>query len=79
MQPLGPPLKCVGKWVKVGDLPTPRYECTCAMITYSEMVVGGGRSGRDWLKRMDISSIKLTDSAIWGEGMHLINLHMYYY
>ena len=45
-----------GEWVKVGDLPTPRRDCTCAMITDSEMVVAGGRSERDWLKKMDISS-----------------------
>ena len=47
-----------GEWVKVGDFPTPRYNCTCAMITDREMVVAGGMSGRDLLKRMDISSIK---------------------
>ena len=47
-----------GEWVKVGDLPTPRWDCTCAMITNKEMVVAGGWSGGDRLKRMDISSIK---------------------
>ena len=31
-----------GEWVKVGDLPTPRYDCTCAMITDTEMLVAGG-------------------------------------
>ena len=31
-----------GEWVKVGDLPTPRYDCTCAMITDREMIVVGG-------------------------------------
>ena len=46
-----------GEWVKVGDLPTPRYNCTCAMITDREMVVAGGGSGDYRLKRMDISSI----------------------
>ena len=46
-----------GEWVKVGDLPTPRYTCTCAMITDREMVVAGGMSGGDRLKRMDIVSI----------------------
>ena len=46
-----------GEWVKVGDLPTPRYNCTCAMITDREMVMAGGLSGGVWLKRMDISSI----------------------
>ena len=46
-----------GEWVKVGDLSTPRLNCTCAMITDREMVVAGGMSGGVWLKRMDISSI----------------------
>ena len=46
-----------GEWVKVGDLPTLRYHCTCAMITDREMVVAGGWSGGDRQKRMDISSI----------------------
>ena len=46
-----------GEWVKVGDLPTPRYYCTCAMITDREMLVAGGMSGRYRQKRMDISSI----------------------
>ena len=31
-----------GEWVKVGDLPTPRYWSTCAMITDTEMLVAGG-------------------------------------
>ena len=46
-----------GEWVNVGDLPTPRMDCTCAMITEREMVVAGGWSGDGSLKRMDISSI----------------------
>ena len=35
-----------GEWMKVGDLPTPRYNCTCAMITDTEMLVAGGRGDR---------------------------------
>ena len=31
-----------GEWVKVGDLPTPRSSCTCAMIADSEILVAGG-------------------------------------
>ena len=46
-----------GEWVKVGDLPIPRCNCTCAMITVREMVVAGGFSEGYRLKRMDISSI----------------------
>ena len=32
-----------GVWVKVGDLPSPRYSCTCAMTTDRDMLVAGGR------------------------------------
>ena len=35
-----------GEWVKVGDLPTPRLHCTCAMITDTEMLVAGERDYR---------------------------------
>ena len=45
-----------GEWVKVGDLPAPRYNCTCAMITDGEMLVAGGY-GDSRLKRMDIALI----------------------
>ena len=31
------------KWVKVGNLPTPRNYCTCAMISYVELLVAGGK------------------------------------
>ena len=47
-----------GEWVKVGDLPTPRWNCICVMIKDREMVVAGGMSGGDRLQRMDIASIK---------------------
>ena len=33
-------------WVKVGDLPTPRYSCTCAMITKREILVAGGQDDK---------------------------------
>ena len=46
-----------GEWVKVGDLPTPRWNCTCAMITDREMVVAGGMIGGYRQKRMAFSSI----------------------
>ena len=45
-----------GEWVKVGDLPSPCSECTCAMITDSEVLVAGGRDGQQ-LKRVDIALI----------------------
>ena len=31
-----------GEWVKVGDLPTPRHDCTCAMVAEREILVTGG-------------------------------------
>ena len=30
------------EWVKVGDLPSPYYRCTCAMTTDREIIVAGG-------------------------------------
>ena len=48
-----------GEWVKVGDLPTPRWNCTCAMITDRELLVAGGyHQDVNRLKRMDIALIK---------------------
>ena len=48
--------KCM---VKVGDLPTPRYHCTCAMITDRELLFAGGYDqDGNRLKRMDIALIK---------------------
>ena len=45
-----------GEWVKVGDLPTPRYNCACAD---REMLVAGGiDQDGNRLKRMDIALIK---------------------
>ncbi len=29
-------------WVKVGDLPTPRYHCTCSVLSSGEVIVAGG-------------------------------------
>ena len=46
-----------GTWVKVGDMPTPRYQCTCAMIADREMLVAGGRENIDYLCRSDIAII----------------------
>ena len=31
------------EWVKVGDLPTPRYECSCAVTADNEVLVAGGK------------------------------------
>ena len=46
-----------GEWVKVGDLPTPRSQCTCAMVTDREMIVAGGFSGADKILRLDFALI----------------------
>ncbi len=44
-------------WMKVGDLPSPRFNCTCAMTTNREVLVAGGHDGQQWLKRVDLSLI----------------------
>ena len=46
-----------GQWVKVGDLPSPRYHCTCVMISDKELIVAGGTDDRD-------RYLKSTDSAL---------------
>ena len=46
-----------GEWAKMGDLPTPRYNCTCAVIADKEVLVAGGTgAGDNRLKRVDITS-----------------------
>jgi hypothetical protein len=46
-----------GEWVKVGDLPTPRCHCTCAMITdrSQEILVTGGHDNTHFLSNVDIA------------------------
>ncbi len=33
------------RWVKVGDLPTARYSCTCSVLPSGEVIVAGGFNG----------------------------------
>ena len=47
-----------GKWVKVGDLPTPRRCCICTKITDKEMLVAGGDDRIITLKSTDIALLK---------------------
>ena len=46
-----------GQWVKVADLPSPRYLCTCNRISDKELIVAGGDDDRD-------RYLKSTDSAL---------------
>ena len=46
-----------GEWVKVGDVPSPRYQCTCAVTADREVLVAGGWDGHDHLKRVDFARI----------------------
>ncbi len=34
----------IRRWVKVGDLPTVRYSCTCSVLPSGEVIVAGGRT-----------------------------------
>ena len=45
------------EWVRVGDLPAPRRNCTCSMIADREILVAGGWSGVKVLTRMDMAVI----------------------
>ena len=46
-----------GQWVKVADLPSPRYLCTCNRISDKELIVAGGGDDHDYY-------LKSTDSAL---------------
>ena len=47
-----------GEWVKVGDVPTPRFSCTSAMVGDREILVTGGR------KRSSCHNLKAVDIAV---------------
>ena len=56
-----------GQWVKLADMPTPRFACTCIMTSDNELLVGGGYSAihNDWLKAVDIACTdKLTEKDL---------------
>ncbi len=45
------------RWVKVGDLPTARYDCTCSVLPSGEVIVAGGISGHIYIDTVDFLSI----------------------
>ena len=46
-----------GKWLKVGDLPHPRWQCNSVMINDREVMVVGGYEGLNKTSRTDIALI----------------------
>ena len=48
-----------GEWVKVGDLPFPRFNCTCARITDGEILVVGGEDNQTVFKNTDLARLSL--------------------
>ena len=46
-----------GEWVKVGDLPTPRRKCTCAMITNREILIAGGTTAFEIMCTLHLGNI----------------------
>ncbi len=46
-----------GAWVKVGDLPSPRYNCTCAVTAQREVLVAGGEDERELSKKVDFAPL----------------------
>ena len=45
------------RWVKVGDLPTARYYCTCSVLPSGEVIVAGGYNGSSKISTVDFLSI----------------------
>ena len=46
------------KWVKVGDLPTPRWKCACLLVVEREILVVGGYDNGGKLRKTDVASIQ---------------------
>ncbi len=47
------------RWVKVGDLPTARYCCTCSVLPSGEVIVAGGQTNLvDYIQTVDFFSYK---------------------
>ena len=43
------------RWVKVGDLPTARYNCTCSVLPSGEVIVAGGQTQlSDYIPTVDL-------------------------
>ena len=46
-----------GSWVKVGDLPTQRWQCACIVLPSGEIFVAGGNDVYDYFCSVDIATI----------------------
>lgn len=47
-----------GEWVKIGDLPSPRCDCSCTTISNRELFIAGGSDNNNsWQKRIDKATI----------------------
>ena len=45
-------------WVKVGDLPTARFGCSCSVLPDGEVIIAGGQTGNGkWINTVDFVSI----------------------
>ena len=55
----------IGEWTKVGDLPAPRYQCTCTALTNRELLVAGGEDAYGYrLKSVDIALMLSATASI---------------
>ena len=46
------------RWVKVGDLPTARYKCTCSVLPSEEILIAGGQvRPSSYLSRVDLLTV----------------------
>ncbi len=41
------------RWVKVGYLPTARYNCTCSVLPSGEVIVAGGETNVDYIQTVE--------------------------
>lgn len=46
-----------GKWIKVGELPTPRTYCSCIPLSSGELMVVGGHENSERSRRVDVAAV----------------------
>ena len=70
---------CSRSWIKAGELPTKRYECTCTVLPSGDLYVAGGIGAA---QRVDIASVYTTiiivPEAMY-ECMHIITVESHDY
>ena len=51
------------RWVKVGDLPTARWNCTCSVLPSGEVIVAGGGNGISRISTSTVDFLSISNAS----------------